>query len=117
MRKEEADDFYRELLVADISNDRRNIQRQAFAGLVWSKQFYNYVVEEWLNGDNPKAPSPTIRKKGRNHRWRHFYGEDILLMPDTWEYPWFAAWDLAFHCITMGLIDLDLPKTNTFAPS
>src|SRR3989344_3526123 len=104
-RKAEADEFYRGIAPAAISEDRRKIQRQAFAGLLWSKQFYHYVVEEWLEGDDPTSPPPESRKKGRNARWKHIYNDDILSMPDKWEYPWFAAWDLAFHCISFSLID------------
>jgi len=83
----------------------RNVQRQAFAGLLWSKQFYHYVVRDWLNGDPVGPPPPDQRKSGRNHEWIQLYNEDILSMPDTWEYPWFAAWDLAFHTIPLALID------------
>ncbi|MDE3046029.1 MAG: glucosidase [Verrucomicrobiota bacterium] len=104
-RKAEADDFYRELAPAKLPDDRRNIQRQAFAGLLWSKQFYHYIVEQWLAGDDPANPPPPARLEGRNHRWKHLYNDDILSMPDKWEYPWFAAWDLAFHCISFALMD------------
>jgi hypothetical protein len=104
-RQEEADTFYRELIPCDLTEERRNIQRQAFAGLLWNKQFYHYVVEEWLEGDNPLAPPPASRKQGRNAHWKHVYSEDIFSMPDTWEYPWFASWDLAFHAIPLALVD------------
>jgi hypothetical protein len=104
-RKEEADDFYKNFLPADDTEDRRNIQRQAFAGLLWSKQFYHYDVELWLDGDRGKIIPPFQRLKGRNSDWRFLNNRDIILMPDTWEYPWYAAWDLAFHCIPMAFID------------
>ncbi len=110
-RKREADEFYQAVTPSPLSEDMRNIQRQAFAGLLWSKQFYYYVVEEWLEGD-PGPVDPQLsergkerRKRGRNHEWIHLYSEDILSMPDTWEFPWFAAWDLAFHTISLVLID------------
>jgi hypothetical protein len=104
-RKEEADTFYKEIIPCSLSEDHRNIQRQAFAGLLWNKQFYHYVVDQWLDGDNPLAPPPAARKQGRNSHWKHVYSEDVFSMPDTWEYPWFASWDLAFHCIPLALLD------------
>ena len=90
------------------SDDSKTVQRQAFAGLLWSKQFYMYDVDKWLRGD-PAEPTPPPQRN-RNTAWRHLNAADIIIMPDTWEYPWFAAWDLAFHCITMGLIDMDFAK-------
>jgi Glycosyl hydrolase family 63 C-terminal domain len=93
-----------------MSEDERNIQRQAFAGLLWSKQYYHYVVESWLNGDPGQPPPPPERKTGRNREWSHLFSEDILSMPDKWEYPWFAAWDLAFHLIPLVVIDPDFAK-------
>jgi mannosylglycerate hydrolase MGH1-like protein/glycosyl hydrolase family 63 len=107
MRIKEADDFYTTVCDAQ-AEDARAVQRQAFAGLLWSKQFYMYDVEKWLRGD-PAEPQPPPQRT-RNTSWRHLNGADIIIMPDTWEYPWFAAWDLAFHCITMGLIDMDFAK-------
>jgi hypothetical protein len=84
--------------------------RQAFAGLLWSKQFYHYVVKDWLEGD-PACPSPPAeRKHGRNHEWTHLYNADVISMPDKWEYPWYAAWDLAFHCVPLALVDSDFAK-------
>ena len=94
-RIEEADDFYG-FAPASLSDDARSVQRQAFAGLLWSKQFYHYVVEQWLKGDPAQPPPPPERLWGRNHNWIHVYNDDVLSMPDKWEYPWFAAWDLAF---------------------
>ena len=90
--------------------DARNIQRQAFAGMLWNKQFYHYVVREWLDGDPAGPPPPPQRRQVRNQAWEHLYTDDILSMPDKWEYPWFAAWDLAFHCIPLAMIDPDFAK-------
>jgi len=109
-RKAEADEFYACLVGANCTEDLRNIQRQAFAGMLWSKQFYHYVVSDWLNGDPAGPRPPAERVHGRNHEWEHLYIDDILSMPDKWEYPWFAAWDLAFHCIPFALIDPDFAK-------
>ena len=106
-RIQEADSFYGTVCQAQ-ANDAQAIQRQAFAGLLWSKQFYTYDVEKWLRGD-PAEPAPPPQRS-RNSSWRHLNCADIIIMPDTWEYPWFAAWDLAFHCITMGLIDMVFAK-------
>ncbi len=109
-RKQEADEFYRGIVSASISEDMRNVQRQAFAGMLWSKQFYHYVVEDWLKGDRSAPQPPPERKRGRNQEWFHLYTDDILSMPDKWEYPWFAAWDLAFHCLPIAMIDPDFAK-------
>ena len=84
--------------------------RQAFAGLLWSKQFYHYVVKDWLKGDPASPPPPDERKNGRNHEWTHLYNADVISMPDKWEYPWYAAWDLAFHCVPLALVDSDFAK-------
>lgn len=103
-RKGESDAFY-EAVTPTLDHTVANIQRQAFAGLIWSKQFYHLSMRDWLNGD-PKQPTPpSERKRGRNYQWWHFDAHEVLAMPDTWEYPWFAAWDLAFHCVTYALID------------
>lgn len=113
-RRGEADEFYQAVNPATISEDARNIERQAFAGMLWSKQFYHYVVYDWLNGDpNPPKP-PAGRKFGRNREWTHLFNEDIISMPDKWEYPWFAAWDLAFHTVTLALIDPDFAKKQLY---
>jgi hypothetical protein len=109
LRQQEADEFYQRVTPAELDADMRNVQRQAFAGMLWSKQFYYYVVEDWLKGDRNFAP-PENRKRGRNHQWFHLNNDDILSMPDTWEYPWFAAWDLAFHTIPLATIDPDFAK-------
>ena len=84
--------------------------RQSFAGLLWSKQFYHYVVEDWLDGDPAGPPPPEQRKGGRNHEWTHLYNADVISMPDKWEYPWYAAWDLAFHCVPLALVDSEFAK-------
>jgi hypothetical protein len=109
-RKHEADEFYQEISPFPLSDDERNIQRQAFAGLLWSKQYYQYIVHDWLNGDPGQPPPPPERKNGRNQEWVYLFSEDILSMPDKWEYPWFAAWDLGFHLIPLAVIDPDFAK-------
>jgi len=109
-RRREADDFYRTVLPDTLSDDARRVARQAFAGLLWSKQFYHYVVKEWLDGDPAQPPPPGERKRGRNYEWGHVYNADIISMPDKWEYPWYAAWDLAFHCVALALVDADFAK-------
>jgi hypothetical protein len=111
-RKQEADEFYQEVCPFLISEDERNIQRQAFAGLLWSKQYYHYVVHDWLHGDSGQPSPPPNRKSGRNHEWIYLFSEDILSMPDKWEYPWFAAWDLGFHLIPLAVIDPDFAKVQ-----
>ena len=105
IRKKEADDFYEAIHPRDCNEDQKNIQRQAFAGLLWSKQFYHYDVEEWLKHSDGITPVSERRNKGRNHGWKYLKNLDILSMPDTWEYPWYATWDTAFHCITLAVID------------
>ncbi len=104
-RKAEADAFYARITPFAMSDDMRAVQRQAFAGMLWSKQYYRYVVKQWLDGDPAGPPPPTERLEGRNHQWVHVHAEDVLSMPDTWEYPWFAAWDLAFHVVCFAMID------------
>jgi hypothetical protein len=103
-REREADAFYQTLRPAAASDDEAAVMRQAFAGMVWSQQFYHYDVERWLEGDPPVLP-PAARKSGRNAEWRHLDNRDIIAMPDKWEYPWYAAWDLAFHCVVLAHID------------
>jgi hypothetical protein len=109
-RKREADEFYQHVAPGSISEDMRNVQRQAFAGMLWSKQYYYYDVESWLNGDPASIPPPKERQNGRNNEWFHLNNEDILSMPDKWEYPWYAAWDLAFHAIPLAMVDPDFAK-------
>jgi len=102
-RQKEADEFY-DSLTPNLDEDVRNVQRQAFAGLLWTKQFYSYDVRTWLRGDPAEPIPPDERLNGRNADWRNFSAEEVISMPDKWEYPWFAAWDLAFHCIPIALI-------------
>ncbi len=109
-RQREADEFYATVTPPDATEDARRVMRQAFAGLLWNKQFYHYVVREWLRGDPAMPPPPRERQRGRNAHWGHLHNEDVLSVPDKWEYPWYAAWDLAFHCIPLALIDPDFAK-------
>jgi hypothetical protein len=111
-RQREADEFYAELQSPIADQDARRVQRQAFAGMIWSKQFYYYDVPQWLNGDPAQVPPPAERKRGRNREWDHLNNADIISMPDKWEYPWYAAWDLAFHCIPLALIDAEFAKSQ-----
>jgi hypothetical protein len=104
-RRAEADEFYSGLTPAAASADEAAVMRQAFAGLLWSKQFYHYEVARWLDGDPAQPQPPPQRRYGRNARWRNFEALDVMSMPDTWEYPWFAAWDLAFHCVALTHVD------------
>ena len=106
----EADEFYADLQRGIASEDARNVQRQAFAGMIWSKQFFYYDVPEWIKGDPLQPAPPPERKHGRNHEWSHLNNADIISMPDKWEYPWYAAWDLAFHCIPLALVDAQFAK-------
>ena len=107
----EADAFYAELQEG-LDEDTRAVQRQAFAGMIWSKQFFHYDVPEWLGGDPAQPAPPRERKHGRNSEWFHLNNADIISMPDKWEYPWYAAWDLAFHCIPFALIDAEFAKSQ-----
>lgn len=104
-RKQETEDFYNAILPANISDDQKNIQRQSLAGLLWSKQYYYYDIERWLTEHDGIAHISDQRSKGRNHEWQHLKNQDVILMPDKWEYPWYAAWDLAFHCVPMAMVD------------
>jgi len=106
----EADEYFATRIPSALSADERNVVRQAYAGLAWSKQFYHYVVPEWLEGDPTQPPPPPERKSGRNSEWTHIYNRDVISMPDTWEYPWYAAWDLAFHMIPFAHFDADFAK-------
>lgn len=110
LRKEEADKFYHELTPFVKTEDLRNVQRQAFAGMMWTKQYYLYDVSTWLKGDPYTINPPPSRLRGRNCHWHHLDSQDILSMPDNWEYPWFAAWDTAFHCLPLALIDPTFAK-------
>ncbi len=106
----EADEFYADVIPEKLSDDAKSVMRQAFAGMLWSKQFYHYVVKEWLEGDPAQPRPPEDRKSGRNAAWQHLYNDDVISMPDKWEYPWYAAWDLAFHCIPLALVDAEFAK-------
>jgi len=109
-RRLEADAFYQRVTPYEIPEDMRNVQRQALAGMLWTKQYYRYLVNRWLEGDPQAPPPPEQRKQGRNRHWWHLSGADVMSMPDKWEYPWFAAWDTAFHVIAFAMIDPDFAK-------
>lgn len=108
----QADQFYAGLQDGMESEDARTVQRQALAGMIWSKQFFYYDIPEWLKGDPSQSPPPSGRKKGRNSEWTHLNNADIISMPDKWEYPWYAAWDLAFHCIPLAMVDAEFAKSQ-----
>jgi len=110
VRQAEADEFYRTVIPESLSADARNVMRQALAGVLWSKQYYHYVVQDWLAGDPGQPFPPDERRSGRNHQWPHLYNADVISMPDKWEYPWYAAWDLAFHCVPIAMVDPDFAK-------
>ncbi|MDE1193378.1 MAG: glucosidase [Arachidicoccus sp.] len=110
LRKEEADEFYRSIIPQHLSEDVKNIQRQAYAGLLWNKQYYHFDIEKWLSVNDGIASNNDARKHGRNWDWQHLKNQDVILMPDKWEYPWYAAWDLAFHCIAIARIDTGFAK-------
>jgi hypothetical protein len=110
MRKNEADEFYGTVIPQDLSSDAQNVMRQGFAGMLWSKQFYHYVTKNWLEGDPGNPPPAAERKTGRNSQWPHLYRADVISMPDKWEYPWYAAWDLAFHSVPLALVDCQYAK-------
>jgi hypothetical protein len=110
LRQREADEFYAAVVPQDLSADAQSVMRQGLSGMLWSKQFYHYVVKDWLQGDPACPPPPPERLNGRNHEWMHLYNADVISMPDKWEYPWYAAWDLAFHCVSLALVDPDFAK-------
>ncbi|MGA2189251.1 MAG: glucosidase [Steroidobacteraceae bacterium] len=110
LRRTEADAFYAALQKDMVSADERMVQRQAFAGMIWNKQFYHWDIPRWLAGDPGQLPPPPERKHGRNSEWVHLNNADVVSMPDKWEYPWYASWDLAFHCIPLALIDAEFAK-------
>src|SRR5581483_9937626 len=104
-RIREADAFYADRIPPQLSAEERRVARQAYAGLLWTKQFYHYIVKDWLAGD-PEQPAPSAtRTEGRNRDWTHLHCRDVISMPDKWEYPWYAAWDLAFHMLPLARID------------
>jgi hypothetical protein len=111
-RIQEADEFYDSITPHAANADERAVSRQAYAGLLWSKQFYHYVLEHWLEGDPAQPNPPASRKRGRNWEWKHVYCRDVISMPDKWEYPWFAAWDLAFHMVPFARIDPEFAKSQ-----
>jgi hypothetical protein len=110
LRLKEADEFYAAVQATNLTEDERRVQRQAFAGLLWTKQFYHYGVDLWLEGDPALPPPPQSRHWGRNSDWTHLYNLDVISMPDKWEYPWYAAWDLAFHSLPLAIIDPEWAK-------
>ncbi len=110
LRQSEADEFYTSVIDSSASSELKSVHRQALAGLLWSKQFYHFNVRKWLEGDPAQPPPPPERKLHRNSRWTHLDSADVIAMPDTWEYPWFAAWDLAFHCVTFATVDPEFAK-------
>ena len=111
-RQREADEFYAELTPTGCGEDEALVLRQALAGMLWSKQFYHYDVRRWLDGDPTQPPPPPGRETGRNSGWRHLNNLDVISMPDTWEYPWYAAWDLAFHCVPLAHVDPEFAKAQ-----
>jgi hypothetical protein len=110
LRQTEADAFYGAVIPETLDADEKSVMRQAFAGMLWSKQFYKYDVRQWLDGDPLQPPPPESRRTGRNSDWRHIFNADVLSMPDSWEFPWYAAWDLAFHCVVLSLVDAQYAK-------
>lgn len=110
VRKQEADDFYAAILPKGMSQGMAQIQRQALAGVLWSKQYYHFDVEKWLSTSDGITPVSTSKQTGRNNDWKHLKNQDIIMMPDKWEYPWYAAWDLAFQCISMAVVDPTFAK-------
>ena len=111
-RLKEADEFYDLVIPRTLSKDGRAVMRQALGSMLWTKQFYHYDVKRWLAGDPTQPPPPVERLHGRNHEWTHLYNEDVISMPDKWEYPWYAAWDLAFHMIPLALVDPEFAKSQ-----
>jgi hypothetical protein len=111
-RRREADEFYATLIPDRLGEDARSVMRQALAGMLWSKQWYHYDVRRWFEGDPGQPPPPPERRRGRNAGWGHLYNDDVISMPDKWEYPWYAAWDLAFHTIALALVDPDYAKSQ-----
>ena len=111
-RRAEADEFYAELQTDLADDDAKLIQRQALAGMIWSKQFYYYDIPQWLKGDPAMPAPPPARRHGRNNQWRHLNNADIISMPDKWEYPWYAVWDLAFHCVPLAMVDPAFAKNQ-----
>ena len=111
-RLTEADAFYQSLTPKKAKQELKSIQRQAFAGMLWTKQYFNIDMPKWLNGDTGHMPPPSARKNGRNSDWKTLNNEDIISMPDKWEYPWYAAWDSAFHCVPLAMVDPTFAKNQ-----
>jgi len=111
-RIKEHDEYYDVIVPKELHAEEKNVVIQGFAGMLWTKQFYYYVVKEWLEGDKNNPPPPDVRKKGRNSDWGHLFNRDVVSMPDKWEYPWYAVWDLAFHCVTFSLFDIEFAKNQ-----
>lgn len=111
-RINEADEFYKDIQQSNSNLDSVMVQRQAFAGMLWTKQFYYFDINHWLNGDPAEPKPPASRQNGRNSKWTHFNARDIISMPDKWEYPWFASWDLAFHCLALANVDMEFAKNQ-----
>ena len=109
-RQEETDEFYEVVLGNHLSGDAKAIGRQAFAGMLWSKQYYHFVVNDWLKGDPAEPAPPAVRREARDNEWRHVFTRDIISMPDKWEFPWFASWDLGFHCAAFARVDPQFAK-------
>ncbi|MCG3211217.1 MAG: hypothetical protein FOGNACKC_04856 [Anaerolineae bacterium] len=109
-RQAEADEFYTAVQNPTLPEDERRVQRQALAGMLWSKQLFYYDIEQWLSGDPGTSSPPASRRYGRNHEWEHLNNFDVISMPDKWEYPWYATWDLAFHCLPLALVDPEFAK-------
>jgi hypothetical protein len=109
-RRREADEFFATIIPAALSPDAASVMRQSLGGLLWSKQFYHYVVKDWIDGDRGLPEPPSERRNGRNREWRQLHNSDVISMPDKWEYPWYAAWDLAFHCVPLALVDSEFAK-------
>jgi mannosylglycerate hydrolase MGH1-like protein/glycosyl hydrolase family 63 len=110
VRRREADEFYATVIPDRLGDDAKSVMRQALAGMLWSKQWFHFDVRRWLEGDPTQPAPPPERKHGRNHEWTHLYNDDVISMPDKWEYPWYAAWDLAFHTISLAVVDPDFAK-------
>src|SRR3954465_12476615 len=109
-RQREADEFYATVIPPDLTEDAQAVMRQSLAGLLWSKQYYHYIVKKWLEGDPAQPAPPAERLSGRNAQWGHLFNADVISMPDKWEYPWYAAWDLAFHCVPLAIVDAEFAK-------
>ena len=112
-RRKEADEFYATVIPASLNADAANVMRQALAGMLWTKQLYYYDVDRWLEERGSDPFKPTRKTSPRNDQWHHMYNGEVISMPDKWEYPWYAAWDLAFHVLALTLVDTDFRQTAT----